>query len=102
MKTKRCVRLGLAMALAGGLLLAGTGLAQNQGGGGPAGQGKQLCTGGPGGTCVVNPAQGSGNQNSPGPGAGKSQKRQGMKGNRGGAQSGQPTTQANPPASTNQ
>lgn len=86
----------LALALAGVLLLAGAGLAQNQGGGkGPAGAGSQLCTPGPGGTCVVNPP--AGNQSCPQAGAGQSQKCRGPKGpNRGEANQANP--QANPPA----
>jgi hypothetical protein len=99
MKNKRCLMIGLALALAGVLLLAGVALAQKQGSG-PAGQGNQVCTGGPGGTCAVTPAQNPGNQNCPGYGAGKSQKRKGMKGPRDGGQSSQPTTPANPPATT--
>ncbi|MFI5331306.1 MAG: hypothetical protein ACHQ2F_09800, partial [Desulfobaccales bacterium] len=93
MKNRRCVMIGLALALGGVLLLAGVALAQNQGGGPavcPVGQG-QVCTGGPGGTCAVTPAPKPGNQNSPGCGAGQSQKQEGMKG----GQSSQPTTPAN-------
>ncbi|MCX5892985.1 MAG: hypothetical protein NTW80_08455 [Deltaproteobacteria bacterium] len=100
MKNKRCLIIGLA--LAGVLLLAGSGLAQNRGGGGgrgPAGQGNQVCTGGPGGTCAVTPAPNANTQNCPGYGAGQSQKRQGMKGPRGGRMN-QPNTPANPPATT--
>ena len=92
MKQQRC--LIMARALAGVMLLAGPGLAQKQGGGPGGGPGNQVCTGGPGGTCVINPTT-QGNQNSPGPG--KSQKRRGMKGNRGGAQSNQPDTQTKAP-----
>ncbi len=103
MKNRRCLMIGLASALAGVLLLAGVALAQNQGGsrgGCPAGQGNQVCTGGPGGTCAVTPAPNPGNQNCPGYGAGQSQKRQGMKGPGGGGQSSQPTTPDTPPATT--
>ncbi len=86
-----------ALALAGVLLLAGPGLAQRQGagaGGGP--QGNQVCTGGPGGVCTINPATPA-NQNGPGPGAGKGQKRKGMRGNQGSAQATQPGTQTTQP-----
>jgi hypothetical protein len=99
MKNRRGVMIGLALALGGALLLAGVALAQNQGGGPavcPVGQGNQVCTGGPGGTCAVTPAPKSGNQNSPGCGAGQSQKQKGMKG----GQASQPTTPANTPATT--
>ena len=99
MKNRRCLMIGPALALGGVLLLAGVALAQNQGGG-PAGQGNQMCTGGPGGTCAVTPAPKPGNQNCPGYGAGKSKKQKGMKGPWGGGQSSQPTTPANPPADT--
>ncbi len=101
MKNRRCLMIGLA--LAGVLFLAGVALAQSQGGGPavcPVGQGNQVCTGGPGGTCVVTPAPNPGNQNSPGCGAGQSQKQKGMKGPRAGGQSSQPTTPANPPVTT--
>ncbi len=90
---------GVMLALAGVLLLTGAGWAQNQGGGqgaGPAGPGSQMCTPGPGGTCVVNPSQTPGSQNCPAYGAGKSQKRKGMKGSQGGAQS--TPSESNPPA----
>jgi hypothetical protein len=99
MKHRRCLMIGPALALGGVLLLAGVAVAQNQGGG-PAGQGNQLCTGGPGGTCAVTPAPKPGNQNCPGYGAGQSQKQKGMKGRRGGGQATQPTTPDNPPATT--
>ena len=53
MKKQRC--LIIALALAGVMLLAGPGLAQRQGGG-PGGRARQpVCTGGPGGVCVINP-----------------------------------------------
>ena len=94
----RCLIIGLALALTGVLLLAGVALAQQQRGG-PASQGKQLCTGGPGGTCAVTPAPAN-TQNCPGYGAGKSQKQKGMQGPRGGGQSSQPTTPATPPATS--
>lgn len=103
MKNRRCLMIGLALALAGVFLLAGVALAQNQGGGRgvcPVGQGNQVCTGGPGGTCSVTPAPNPSNQNCPGYGAGQSQKRKGMKGPRGGGQSSQPTTPANPRAAS--
>ncbi len=91
-------RLGpmIALALAGVLLLAEPGLAQQQGGeaAGPVGQGNQLCTPGPGGTCVVNPNK-PGNQNTPG---GNFQRRRGQKGQRGPGRMNQPDTQVNPPA----
>ena len=102
MKNKRCLMIGLALAFAGALLLAGSGLAQNRGGGGgggQAGQGNQLCTGGPGGTCMVPPAQTPGNQNCPGYGAGKAQRQKGPKGFRGGRMN-QTNTPANPPTTT--
>jgi hypothetical protein len=101
MKVKRCLSISLALALAAMLLLAGSALAQNRKGGGPAGpgQGNQLCTGGPGGTCVVSPpANNQGNQNSPGYGAGNSQKRMGK--GRGGGRANQPNTPAYPPAAS--
>ena len=93
MKKQRC--LIMALALAGVMLLAGPGLAQKQGAGPGGGPGNQVCTGGPGGTCVVTPPTTQGNQNCPG--SGKSQKRQGMKGARGGAQSNQTNTQTKAP-----
>ncbi len=104
MKTGRWIRFSLVLSLAAALLLAGSALAQNRGGG-QGGPGSALCTGsGPGGgVCAVNPAPNSGNQNCPGYGAGKGQRGKGMmKGRQGDAQSGQSTPQANPPASTNQ
>ncbi len=103
MKNRRCLMIGLALALGGVLLLAGVAWAQNQGGGPavcPVGPGNQVCTGGPGGTCAVTPACKPGNQNCPGYGAGQSQKQQGKKGPEGGGQASQPTTPANPPATT--
>jgi hypothetical protein len=105
MKHKRGLMFGGALALAGMLLLSGPALAQNQGrnrGAGPMGQGQgnQLCTGGPGGTCAVNPPNNPGNQNSLGNGEGNSQRRRGPKG-QGGGRFNQPNTQTNPPA-TNQ
>lgn len=99
MKDKRYMMLGLALALAGVMLLAGLAMAQNQGGGGAkAGQGGQLCTPGSGGTCAVPPAVGQGNPNCPAPGAGKAQKRRGSRGPQGGKRANQPDPQANPPA----
>lgn len=100
MQKSKCWMIGLALALAGVLLLAGVALAQNQKGGGPAaqGQGNQLCTGGPGGTCAVSPpANNQGNQNCPSSGAGNSQKRMGKCP---GGQANQPNTPANPPATS--
>jgi hypothetical protein len=94
MKKQRC--LIMALALAGVMLLAGPGLAQKQGGGPGGGPGNQVCTGGPGGVCTINPATPA-KQNGPGPGAGKAQKRQGMRGARGGAQSNQTDTQTKAP-----
>ncbi len=99
MKNRQCLMIGLALALAGVMLLAGAALAQNQGSG-PAGQGNQLCTGGPGGTCAVTPAPKPGNLNCPAYGAGQPQKQKGRKGSGGTGQSSQPTTPANPPATT--
>ena len=104
MKYRRGLMISLALALIGMLLLAGVVLAQqNRGGGpgaGPGGQGNQLCTGGPGGTCVVNPANNPNpQQNCPANNAGKSRRQKGLK--RGGAaQSGQPNSPANPPATS--
>jgi hypothetical protein len=91
----------LALALAGILLLAGPGWAQNRGGkaAGPAGPGLQMCTPGQGGVCAVNPPDNPGNQNSPSYGADKSQRPMG-KGRRGGGQINQPNTPANPPATS--
>ncbi len=100
MADKRYLKIGGALTLAGMLLLAGTALAQNQGGGPgvcPAAPGNQVCTGGPGGTCVVNPSQNPNPQNCPAYGGGKSQRQRGQK--RRGA--GQQPGQTNPPA-TNQ
>lgn len=102
MKHKRGLVIGLALTLAGMLLLSGPVLAQgqgrNRGGGQMMGQGNQLCTGGPGGTCAVNPPNNPGNQSSPGYGAGNAQQqRRGPKG-RGGGRFNQPNNQANPPA----
>ena len=99
MRNRRCLRLGLMSAAAGVLLLAGVAVAQNQGGG-PAARGNTVCTGGPGGTCAIAPAPKPGNQNCPGYGAGQSQQQKRMKGRRGGGQSTQPTTPADPPATT--
>lgn len=90
----------LGLSLAGALLLAGTALAQNQGGGtggSKVSQESPCCTAGPNGTCVVNPNKQQGNPN--GPGTGKAQKRRGMKGPQGGGPGNQPNTPpANPPA----
>jgi hypothetical protein len=101
MKHKRGLMFAGALALGGMLLLSGPALAQGQGrnrGGGPMmGQNNQLCTGGPGGTCAVNPPSNPGNQNCPGYGNGNSQQRRGPKG-QGGGRFNQPNTQANPPA----
>ncbi len=97
MKNKQSLMEGLALALAGVLLLAGAALAQNQGknpGVCPVGQASQVCTGGPGGTCTI---QQPNQQNCPR--AGKGQKRQ-MRGSQGGGQANQPTTSDNPPATS--
>jgi len=87
----------MALALAGVLLLGGPGLAQQQGGGagaaGPADN--QVCTPGPGGTCVVNPKNPS-NQNCP-QGV-QSQRRRGPKGPGAGGRMNQPNTQTSAPA----
>ncbi|HEY9074576.1 MAG TPA: hypothetical protein VIN67_10635, partial [Desulfobaccales bacterium] len=60
MKNRRALMICLMLALALTVLMCGPGWAQNRVGGGPgngpAGQGNQLCTGGPNGTCAVNPA----------------------------------------------
>ncbi len=87
-----------ALALAGVLLLAGPGLAQKQdaGAGGVCPAGNQVCTGGPGGVCTIKPNTPA-SQNCPGLGAGKGQKRKGMRGNQGGAQATQPGTQTTQP-----
>jgi len=96
--------ISLALVLTAMLLLGGAALAQQNRGGGPGacpgGQGNQLCTGGPGGTCVVNPANNSNpQQNCPGNNAGLSRRQKGLK--RGGAgQSSQPNSPANPPATS--
>jgi len=85
-----------ALALAGLMLLAGPALAQTQGGG-PGGKPADhggLCTGGPGGTCAVNPAAIKGQQKCPTPQQQCSQAPQGAK------CSTEPKTQANPPASS--
>lgn len=100
MKYRRGLMISLALALTGMLLLAGAALAQQSRGGGPGGQGEQLCTGGPGGTCVVNPANNPNpQQNCPANSAGKSQRQKSQK--RGGAgQSAQLNSPANPPATS--
>jgi hypothetical protein len=105
MKNRRGLMICLMLALALTLLMWGPGWAQNQGGPGkgPAGQGNQLCTGGPGGTCVVNPANTPNTpntQNCPGYGAGKSQRQRGPKGQWGAGGGNQPNTQANPAATS--
>ncbi|MGA7577513.1 MAG: hypothetical protein ACLQUW_11635 [Desulfobaccales bacterium] len=84
-----------ALALAGLMLLAGPALAQNQGGG-PVGKTADhggLCTGGPNGTCVVNPAANKDPQKCPTPQQQCPQAPQGVQCFQ------QPKTQANPPAS---
>jgi hypothetical protein len=103
MENKTYLTFIASLALALVLLLAGVALAQNQGGG-PGNcpvagqrQGNQLCTGGPGGTCVVNPANNPNTRNCPAYGAGQSQKQKGRKG-QGATQPGQ----TNPPATNNQ
>ncbi len=62
MRNQRCFI--MALALTGVLLLAGPGLAQRQGAGaaGVCPAGNQVCTGGPGGVCVLNPANNQNNQ----------------------------------------
>ena len=94
MKKQRC--LIMALALAGVLLLAGPGLAQKQGGGPGGGPGNQVCTGGPGGTCVVNPPNTQGNQ--PGSRNPNSGKRRGPKGPGPGSRMNQAAPQTSPPA----
>ncbi len=97
MKNSGCFNSVWALALAGVILLAGPALAQNQGGGPgarPAAQGNQLCTPGPGGTCVVNPPPNQGKQNCPAPQQKGSQAAPGAGGGN------QPKTQANPPATS--
>jgi hypothetical protein len=94
MKKIGCFHNIWALALAGLMLLAGPALAQNQGGG-PGGKPADhggLCTGGPNGTCVVNPAANKGQQKCPTPQQQCSQAPQGAR------CSNQPQTQANPPA----
>ena len=104
MKYRRGLIISLALVLTGMLLLAGAALAQqNRGcgqGAGPGGQANQLCTDGPGGTCVVNPTNNPNpQQNCPANNAGQSRRQKGLK--RGGAsQSGQPNSPANPPATS--
>jgi len=101
MKDRRGLLICLVLAMAGMLLLAGPGWAQNQGGGGPGkGQGNQLCIGGPGGTCTVAPPNNPDNQATPRYGAGKSQRQKGPQGQRGAGSGNQPNTQANPPATS--
>jgi hypothetical protein len=92
---KRGLLTGLALALAGVLLLAGAGLAQNRGGAGAGqgGRGNQLCTPGARGVCAVGPNNPD-NQNRFGNGAGRPQKARGM-GRRGG-QANPSATQADP------
>ena len=104
MKSRWSLMISLALVLTAMLLLGGATLAQETQGGGPgarpAGQGKQLCTGGPGGTCEVNPANNPNpQQDCPGNKAGLSRRQKGPK--RGDAgQSGQPNPPANPPATS--
>ena len=88
MKKQRC----LIMALAGVMLLAGPGLAQKQGGG----PGSQVCTGGPGGVCVINPPNTQGSQ--PGSRNPNSGKRKGPKGPGPGSRMNQAAPQTSPPA----
>ena len=97
MKNRWCFTRVWALALAGVMLLAGPALAQNQGGSPgtrPAGQGNQLCTPGPGGTCVVNPPPNQGKQNCPAP------QQKGSQAGPGACPGNQPKTQANPPATS--
>lgn len=97
MKKRWCFTSVWALALAGVMLLAGPARAQSQGGSQgtrPAAQGNQLCTPGPGGTCVVNPPPNQGKQNCPAPQQKGSQAAPGAGGGN------QPKTQANPPATS--
>ncbi|MGD0828126.1 MAG: hypothetical protein ABSA09_08585 [Desulfobaccales bacterium] len=97
MKNRRCFTSVWALALAGMMLLAGPALAQNQGGGQgscPAGQGKELCTPGPGGTCAVNPPPKQVKQKCP------ALQRKGSQAAPGACSGNQPKTQANPPAAS--
>jgi len=104
MKYRRSLMISLALVLTAMLLLGGAALAQQNRGGGPGvcpgSQGNQLCTGGPGGTCEVNPANDPvPQQNCPGNNAGQCWRQKGPK--RGGpGQSGQPNSPANPPATS--
>ena len=94
MKTRWCLNSIWALSLAGSMLLVGPALAQNQGvgpGGKPAGHG-ELCTGGPNGTCVVNPPAKQSGQKCPTPQQQCSQAPQGAN------CVSQPKTQATPPA----
>jgi hypothetical protein len=87
----------LALALAGALVLAGSGWATNQGSGpaaSPVAQGQQLCTGGPNGTCRLVP-KAPARQDCPGYGAGPGKK---VKASQGAKQGNQPETQAKPQA----
>ena len=85
----------MALALAGVMLLAGPGLAQKQGGGPGGGPGNQVCTGGPGGVCVINPPNTQGSQpGSRNPNAGK---RRGPKGPGAGGRMNQTDTQTKAP-----
>jgi len=97
MKNRRCFTSVWALALAGMMLLAGPALAQNQGGvqgSCPAGQGKELCTPGPGGTCAVNPPPKQVKQKCP------ALQRKGSQAAPGACSGNQPKTQANPPAAS--
>ncbi len=97
MKNRWCFSSVWALALAGMMLLAGPALAQNQGGGQgscPAGQGNQLCTPGPGGTCAVNPPPNQGKHTCPAP------QQKGSQAAQGACSGNQPKSQANPPATS--
>jgi len=94
MRKKQC--LIMALALAGVMLLAGPGLAQRQGGGPGGGPGNQVCTGGPGGVCVINPPNTQGSQ--PGSRNPNSGKRRGPKGPGSGSRMNQAAPQTSPPA----
>ncbi len=96
MEKQRC--LIMALALAGVLLLAGPGLAQQQGAGagGVCPAGNQVCTGGPGGVCVINPPNTQGSQ--PGSRNPNSGKRRGPKGPGPGSRMNQAAPQTSPPA----
>jgi hypothetical protein len=97
MKYSKRLVITLALALAGALVLAGSGWSANQGSGpaaGPVAQGQQLCTGGPNGTCRLVPKTPA-RQDCPVAGAGQGRK---VKAPQGAKQGNQPETQAQPQA----